>query len=114
MAQHTKVTIKGTDGDLIIMAAMRYAMGRRTYIVNTVVEFLINNWDKISDSNKNIIKRDLEEAIELDDADRARLQLLKENGNEEGYMPTPYLGDNCDRVTWDRLRALWINKEDNE
>jgi hypothetical protein len=93
--KHTELHLKGVDADLIVMAAMRYCMGRRSYIVSTMVDFLIANWDNLSDSCKSILKRDLEEAFERDDEDRAR-------GREFSH-----LGDNIDRVTWERVRELY-------
>jgi len=47
-----------------ILAAFRYALGRQTYIVSSVVEDILKNWDNIDNNLKNLIKKEIEEAIE--------------------------------------------------
>lgn len=73
------------DDGLIIMAAVRYAMGRQTYMPSTVVDWCIAHLDQIDDGTKRILKRDLE-------AEFARL---------EHYELA--LGAPCDRAQWQRL-----------
>jgi hypothetical protein len=86
----------GRDG-LMILAAVRYCIGRRTYIVNDCVNWIIENWDSWPDHIQNIIQRDVEESFVRDD--EARL------GN--GYK---WLGDDCDRAEWEKVRTLWSNR----
>lgn len=82
--------------DLMVLAAFRYCVGRRTYIVPECVEWLFVNWPEFSDSIKGLIQKELEELFDQDDLYRA--------GEWGDYRP---LGDNCDRQEWERVRALW-------
>lgn len=83
--------------DLMAVAAFRYCLGRRTYIVGDCAEWLIEQWPNISDNAKAIIKRDLEYAFLSDDETRA-------TGVDTFFKP---LGMDCDREQWERVRALW-------
>lgn len=80
---------------LMVIAAMRYCLGRATYIVGDSVDWIINIWPMLSDKTQNIIKRDIEEAFARDDAYRA-----EDNGLRA-------LGHDCERAEWARVRALW-------
>lgn len=74
------------DGDdIVILAATRYALGRASYVVSDVVNFLLNNWNEISERNKNIILRDVKEAI---------------NQNLAGME--------CDVVQWSKILELGV------
>lgn len=76
--------------DLMVVAAFRYCLGRRTYIVGVCADWLIAQWPNFSDSTKDLIQRELEEAFKRDAT------------NE--YKP---LGDDCDHAEWERVRGLW-------
>lgn len=65
--------------DLMVLAAFRYCLGRRSYIVGSCVDWLIENWDGIYDHRQNIID-EIEAAIE--------------NG---------YAGEECDVAQWRRI-----------
>lgn len=84
----------GRDG-LMAIAAFRYCLGRRTYIVSDCVEWLRENWPKFPENVRTVIKRDLESEFVKDD--QARDQ-------GEDYKP---LGWDCDRAEWQKVRALW-------
>lgn len=74
------------DGDdIVILAATRYALGRASYVVSDVVNFLLCNWQKISERNKNIILRDIKEAI---------------NQNVAGME--------CDVAQWNKILGLGV------
>lgn len=47
----------------IIICAVRYALGRRTYIVQDVIQYILKNKDSISGYCKNIIIRDVTEHL---------------------------------------------------
>lgn len=66
-----------TDYEQILISALRYALGRRTYIVEITVNFIINELHSLSEYCKNIMIRDIEE--------------------EHSY------GDECDKENWMRL-----------
>lgn len=83
--------------DLMAVAAFRYCLGRRTYIVDECADWLIEQWPNFSDNAKAIIKRDLEYAFLSDDEARA-------TGVDPVYKP---FGMDCVRAQWERVRALW-------
>lgn len=83
-------------GDLMAIAAVRYCLGRKSYIVGDCASWLIAAWPHISESARKTIQRDVEEEFDRDDEARGR--------NAE-YKP---LGADCDRAGWERVRALWL------
>lgn len=50
---------------LMILAAVQYCIGRRSYIVSDCADWIIRNWASWPDNVRNIIKRDVEEAFVL-------------------------------------------------
>ena len=86
----------GTN-DLMATAAVRYCLGRRTYIVGVCADWIIRNWDHFAPDTRTRIRADIEEAFELSERDK------KAGG---GYRP---LGDDCDRADWERVRKLWMD-----
>jgi hypothetical protein len=81
--------------DIMVIAAFRYCVGRRTYMVGYCSEWLIRLWPMLSERACFVIQRDLEEAFCRDDEARA-------NGSE--YKP---LGMDMDRREWGKVRDLW-------
>lgn len=77
---------------LMPVAAVRYCLGRQTYIVGDCADWLLGCWQLIPERVQAVIKRDIEEAFEHD----ARL--------DSGYRA---LGADCDRKEWERVRKLW-------
>jgi hypothetical protein len=86
--------------DLMVMAAFRYCLGRRTYVVGCCVDWLIDNWKHFSEGVRDLITRELRDA--LDDDERSRMN------SEDTCYP---LGDDCDRVEWTRLAAAIFRYE---
>ena len=83
-----------TPEEQIIICAVRYALGRRSYIVSEVCQYVAN---KKTDLSKNCIKciiRDIEEEFKL----------YRELGRT--------LGDYCDERCWEKLLGL-LKKEVN-
>lgn len=76
--------------ELILMSAVRYALGRRTYIVGSVCNEYKNHIQELSTNALSCTYRDINEQFEMYGA--------------EG------LGDDCDRVLWYELLNL-IEKE---
>ena len=77
--------INGTQEDISVMlvSAERYALGRRTYMVQWTCEFIGNNLHLLTEKDKNVMIRDIEEAYSYgDDCDekcwKALLIKLKE------------------------------------
>ena len=52
------------DGDLILMCAYRYACGRSTYIVSTMVDTIINEWPNLPHNMKKQINKEIQQAID--------------------------------------------------
>ena len=71
-----------TNEEQMWLSAIRYALGRRTYIVGITTEFITDQGlsEKLSEHFKEIAIRDIEEAFE-----RCRV------------------GDDCDRKNWEEL-----------
>ena len=86
-------------GDLMVIAAFRYCLGRQTYIVNDCTDWLISIWPQLRDKAKKVIQRDLEEAFARDDDARAEGQTYR------------LLGMDCDRRDWERIRQLWRHED---
>ncbi len=95
MAENINQAYAWGRGDLMAIAAVRYCLGRQTYIVSDCVTWLIVAWPLLSESARKTIKRDVEEEFTRDDEARER--------NAE-HKP---LGADFDRADWERVRALW-------
>lgn len=67
-----------SDYEHMLISALRYALGRRTYVVEITVDYIIKELPKLSEKCKNIMIEDIEHPL-------------------YGY------GDECDRVDWMRL-----------
>lgn len=81
--------MRGTIPDWMIIDACRYCYGRKTLQVSTTVKWLLDNWPKLTEYTKGIIKMDLEREFEYE-------------------AKTPgWLGHDCDRQQWERVRSLW-------
>ena len=78
-----------TDYENILISAIRYALGRRTYIVKLTVDYVIPELDKLSDNCKKVIKKDIIEQSRLG------------------------LGDECDKDDWCRLLKAIGDNNDN-
>jgi hypothetical protein len=83
----------GMNG-LMIIAAARYCIGRRTYIVSDCVDWILANWHDWPENVKTIIQRDLEGEFDRD-------------AQVPNWKP---LGANCDKREWEKVRALWEKK----
>lgn len=73
------IDINGTQEDIsaMLIGAERYALGRRTYIVQWTCEFIGNNLHLLTEKDKNVMIRDIEQA--------------------------GYYGDECDDKCWRTL-----------
>ena len=59
-----KIEIDSSDFELIILSSMRYCIGRRTYIVNFICDWLKNNWKFLDKNTQSLLYKDLEEEVE--------------------------------------------------
>lgn len=76
-------------GQLMVICAVRYCLGRRTYIVSDCAEWLVPLWPSLEANTRAVIQRDVEEAFH-------RAQSWQGS-----------LGDPCDVEQWMQVRALW-------
>ncbi len=74
--------IETLDDELVALAAFRYALGRMTYIVSSIVDFLEQNWDNLPAPSQALIHKEIQEAI------------------DQGHA-----GHDCDVAQWRRLLA---------
>ena len=81
--------------EIMVLSAVRYCVGRQTYVVRVCADWLVDIWPMLGANTKAVIQRDLEMEFESDDNARMR---------EANYKP---LGHDCDRKDWERVRALW-------
>ena len=86
--------------DLMAIAAVRYCLGRMTYITSDCSEWLVHQWPNIKPNARAVIQRDIDEAFARDDEAR-------EAG--DSYKP---LGWDCDRAAWQKVRELWAPNAD--
>ena len=73
------IDINGNQEDIsaMLIGAERYALGRRTYIVQWTYEFIGNNLHLLTEKDKNVMIRDIEGAIDYgDDCDECRWRAL--------------------------------------
>ena len=64
----------------IVICALRYAIGRKTYVTSEVCEFIMQHSNLIDDRVKTIMLRDLEdldEYYETDDTDYLQFDTLR-------------------------------------
>ena len=71
------------DNELVDLCAIRYALGRRTYITEFISSFFINKLSEKSDSFLKVLKTDL------------------------SVLPS---GDSCDLDAWIRLKTAVISE----
>ena len=56
------------DKNITLMCAMRYALGRKTYVVGSVTNELIENWHHFKKGNQIGMVKEIRKAIEEEDA----------------------------------------------
>lgn len=78
------------DTGFIVLSAVRYAMGRRTYAVELIINWVKEFWDKLTPNDKTCIARDVKEFVESDHSK----------------------GDDCDRKDWENFNG-WIKTKMN-
>jgi len=81
------------DKELIISCALRYALGRRTYIVKTVSDYIL----KIKNPSEWLIDQVIKE---IDEQEKNR------------FTEVNPLGDDCDVATWNNLRDKMKEKKE--
>jgi len=97
--------LRNFDLSDLIVPAVRYYLGRMTISVHIFCNDLMGAWSEIPDGIKSTIIRDIEEAFERDDHSR------QISVDVEGYSGPFPLGDDCDRASWERVRAHYKKEE---
>lgn len=77
-----------TPEETILICAVRYALGRMSYVVSEVCQYVAIQKDKLSQNCINVIVRDIEEELE-------RVHAFGEK-----------LGMECDERQWLKLRDI--------
>lgn len=78
----------------LLICALRYSLGRQTYASELTPKIIRAEWGNLFDSDREVIERDLTEAIRRDAAG--------------AYASS--LGAECDRKSWHDL-AAWIARQ---
>ena len=84
------------DTDFIILAGIRYGIGRASYAPSLICDWIKNHWDEFSDNLKFQIKRDIKSEIEI----------------WFNMREMPY-GDSCNASVWKSLIA-WLDDQSAE
>ena len=82
-----------TDTGFIAIAALRYAIGRRSYAPGLVADWIKRHWGDFQDCDKTTMFKNLESEIE----------------SFEKFPDINTLGDPCDKKTWYALRD-WMKE----
>ncbi|MHC5897563.1 hypothetical protein [Nostoc sp.] len=77
-----------SDTGAIVICALRYCFGRRTYMPSLVVDWTKRHWLSLSKKDQAVIVRDVEEA----------------------FTSHRSLGDSCDIETWTAFR-VWLKEQ---
>lgn len=80
--------IPESDQRDLLIYAFRYTLGRATYAPHTVVAVLKRCWKDLSSHDRELFKREIREALEINRA-----------------------GHECDKAAWREILALPENKE---
>lgn len=97
MSMDARITVP----EWVLINAMRYAMGRMTYVTSDTADLVLALWPTLSDDARNILRQDME--TEFARADRLSAQ---------PGLGHP-LGMACDIRSWERVRALWRSNGDD-
>ena len=89
-------TMTDSDHGTIVICAVRYSMGRRTYMPHLVMDYVKRHWPELSQADRNIILRDVDEELVVVDH----------------YNPKA-LGDEMDVREW-REFLEWMKKQEGK
>jgi len=97
--------LDGLNDQLMAMAAFRYCLGRRSYIVGACLEWLHDTWKQFEPTTKSVMVRDTIEALMDNDAGHlcdSREWLHFAQSRMEQLTP--------DQQTWVRQQVSYKNK----
>ena len=85
----TKINGEKEDLSSMLIGAERYALGRRTYIVQWTCEFIGNNLHLLTEKDKQVMIRDIENPISYgDECDKIRLLYILLKNLSSRKIPT--------------------------
>ena len=87
--------LENLDLDDLIMSATAYYLGRTTASVDQHCSGIVKSWGHLNEHTREFIQQIVERAFTRDDHERAF-----------GLEPLS-LGHDCDRESWERVRACW-------
>lgn len=79
------INLQQKDQEIVLICAFRYALGRSTYVSSEISHIIIGVWDDLSISYRELIQREIRDAIERDMA-----------------------GMDCDVAEWEKVLRLHI------
>lgn len=82
--------------ETILVCAVRYGLGRMSYIVDTICEYVDENKKKLTKECINVLIRDIKEEL------------------ERYHIAGSYLGMECDEKRWKRLLEVLEKEVENE
>lgn len=80
----------------MLVSAVRYALGRRTYIVSVTVDYMLPILPMLSDWCLEIMERDLDDAFRMYERTKGQIGL----------------GDSCDAEDWQRFRNSVLKEQE--
>jgi len=60
-----KIEFKNGEERDVLIYAFRYALGRRSYAVSTVIDNILHNWETLSEGDKKLYQREIKEHEEM-------------------------------------------------
>jgi len=88
--------LEDCDTDFIILAGIRYGIGRASYAPSLICDWIKNHWYELSDNLRSQIERDIKSEIEV----------------WFNMREMPY-GDSCNASVWKNLIA-WMDDQSAE
>lgn len=55
--------LENINDQLMVMAAHRYCLGRRSYIVGACIQWAVETWEQMEENTQNVLLRDTAEAL---------------------------------------------------
>ena len=97
--------LNNMNDQLMTMAAHRYCLGRRTYIVGCCVDWLKDNWRHFSENTRQIIFKDTVEAL-MDDHAGAPMDIK----NWENFLMWGMDNITQGQLDWVKNSVKWKEK----
>lgn len=86
----------------LVMSATAYYLGRMTHLVDSHCDAVVKAWTDLPTHVRDYIQRIVDEAF-------SRHEIVKTLGKDLGP-----LGNNCDRESWEKVRACWSKKTEGK